>query len=71
MGKYYVAGIPFDSENCLMHYGVKNMEWGKHKFGIDADDCVQSTVAEMKMGVSPTRAEMMHGRSDTPLHLYE
>ena len=38
MGKYYVAGIPFDSENCLKHYGVKNMEWGKHKFGIDADD---------------------------------
>ncbi len=38
MGRYYVAGIPFDSENSLKHYGVKNMEWGKHKFGIDADD---------------------------------
>ena len=37
MGKYYVAGIPFDSENSLKHYGVKNMEWGKHKFGLDAD----------------------------------
>ena len=38
MGKYYVAGIPFDSENSLKHYGVKGMEWNKHKFGIDADD---------------------------------
>ena len=37
MGRYYVAGIPFDSENSLKHYGVKNMEWGKHKFGLDAD----------------------------------
>ena len=37
MGKYYVAGIPFDSENSLKHYGVKGMEWDKHKFGLDAD----------------------------------
>lgn len=37
MGKYYVAGIPFDSENSLKHYGVKGMEWNKHKFGLDAD----------------------------------
>jgi len=37
VGKYYVAGIPFDSENSLKHYGVKGMEWNKHKFGLDAD----------------------------------
>lgn len=37
MGKYYVAGIPFDSENSLSHHGVKGMEWNKHKFGLDAD----------------------------------
>lgn len=37
MPKYYVAGIPFDSENALMHYGVKGMKWDKHIFGPDAN----------------------------------
>lgn len=38
MPKYYVAGIPFDSEDCLKHYGVKGMKWNQHIFGIDAND---------------------------------
>lgn len=37
MPKYYVAGIPFDSENALMHYGVKGMKWDQHIFGPDAN----------------------------------
>ena len=37
MPKYYVAGIPFDSENALKHYGVKGMKWDQHLFGPDAN----------------------------------
>ena len=38
--------------------------------GRDAEDCVQSTVAEMNMGLPPTLVEMTHGRSATPEDLY-
>lgn len=38
MAKYYVAGIPFDSENAIQHYGVKGMKWNQHLFGLDAND---------------------------------
>ena len=37
MPKYYVAGIPFDSEDCLRHKGVPGMHWGQHIFGPDAN----------------------------------
>ena len=38
MPRYYVAGIPFDSNDALQHYGVKGMKWNQHIFGIDAND---------------------------------
>jgi len=31
--QYMVAGMMFGQGNYLAHYGVKGMEWGKHKFG--------------------------------------
>ena len=42
MPKYYVAGIPFDSENALMHYGVKGMKWDKHMlYFYSQNNCVE------------------------------
>ena len=32
MAKYYVGGIPFDSNGALRHYGIKGQSWGKRRF---------------------------------------
>lgn len=32
MARYYVGGVPFDSNDALRHYGIKGQSWGKRRF---------------------------------------
>lgn len=49
MAKYYVGGVPFDSNNCLRHYGIKGQSWGRRRF--QNEDGSLTTAGKQRYGI--------------------